>query len=300
MLERLSWRARFVKFALRRTIKKIMSSDLPIEMVRDKLDSPSFFKKLLIKGDVCGITEVFNGVKVEWVGDMKSKKVLLYFHGGGYIFGLPKTYCDLASAIGTAFDACALIPYYRRAPENPFPAAVDDAFACYEGLLAKGIDAKNIIISGDSAGGGLSMALLLKLKDEKRALPCAAILLSPWLDLTCSGKSFVTEADNEDVLTNKLTKRATAYYHRDTPAEHPYVSPLFGDLKGLPPILVQVGTQEILYSDATRFVKKAQAAGVDAKLEAFYALPHVFHLFFGFVPESREAVRKIGQFIKAL
>ena len=225
---------------------------------------------------------------------------ILYFHGGGYIFGSATTHRGLANQIAMTLDARTVIPNYRLAPENVFPAAVDDAFACYEGLLQTGMDSKDIIVAGDSAGGGLTMALLLKLKDKNQPMPAASILLSPWLDLTCSGESLDAHAEDEDMLSSKMIRLAPAHYHGDTPPDHPYVSPLFGVLKGLPPILVQVGSKEALHSDSTRFVEKAKAAGVRVELQEFYKQPHVFQIFFSFVPEARTAIKNMGIFVKKL
>lgn len=300
MSNSLSWQARIVKFALHRTLRKIMRADLPPVILRQKIEQPGFLKRVFIKNQGGSGKKTLNGVNVQWAGDPASKKVLLYFHGGGYVFGSPSTHRGLADRIARTFDARTVIPDYRLAPENPFPAAVDDAFACYQGLLETGMDAEDIVIAGDSAGGGLTAALLLKIKDEKSPMPAGAMLLSPWLDLTCSGETLDTNEDYEDMLSGKMIRMAPAYYHTTTPPDHPYVSPLFGDLQGLPPILVQVGTKELLHSDSTRFVDKAEAAGVSVELQEFHLQPHVFQIFFAFVPEARTAIDRLGAFARGL
>jgi len=241
------------------------------------------------------------GVDVDWLRPKKARedKVLLYLHGGAYVIGSPRTHRQLVSHLARAAGVTAVMPEYRLAPEHQFPAGLDDAVAVYRGLLASGFGPDDIIILGDSAGGGLSAATLLALRHAGVPMPAAAVLLSPFLDVTGSGESATTRADR-DPWFNIADLQVVARYYCPDESEwrNPLVSPVFANVAGLPPMLIQVGDEEILLSDSTRFAEKLKAAGIDVELEIWPHMWHVFQMFLGKMPEAGVAVRKIGSYIQ--
>ena len=229
------------------------------------------------------------------VPDNRTDRGVLYFHGGGYLLGSLNTHAELMGRIARACRAPVLGIEYRLAPEHPHPAAVDDAVASYDRLLESGISADRIVIAGDSAGGGLTLACLLALKQQGKPQPAGAVLLSPWTDLTGSGDSVSTRADVDPMISAKGLKQTAELYHGTTDPADPLVSPLFGDLRGLPPMLIQVGDFEILLDDSTRLAERANAQGVDVDLEIYDDAFHVFQNLPG-LPESADALASIGRF----
>ncbi len=221
-------------------------------------------------------------------------RVLLWFHGGGYVMGSPITHRQLVSHIAAAGNVRAVLPDYRLAPEQPFPAAVEDAVATYRALLARGIPPAQIAVGGDSAGGGLTMAMLVVLRDLGVPLPAIAILISPWLDLTGSGESMVTRADADPWFRPEDMPVIAAHYCAPDALSDPRASPVFADLEGLPPALIQVGDDEILRSDAMRLADGLVAAGGQAELQVWPGMWHVFQIFVRLMPEAREAVAGLG------
>lgn len=231
---------------------------------------------------------------------------VLYLHGGAYIVGSMTSHTALAGQIASATRANAWLVEYRLAPEHPYPAAVEDAVAAYRDLLAQGIAATDILIAGDSAGGGLALATAIALRDAGVAQPAALVLISPWTDLTLSGRSLQTQADIEPMLNVPWIEWAAGLYcgeggdDRITPRTAPGVSPLFADLAGLPPMLVHVGADEILLDDSTFLVERALQAKVDATLRVFDDLWHVFHAQAGLLPDADAALEEIGEFAKRI
>ena len=244
--------------------------------------------------------EEVQGMMAEWLTPPRAAdgKLLLYLHGGGYVFGSCATHRQMASYIALAGGVRALLPEYRLAPEHPFPAAIDDTVGLYRALLAAGYPPTGIVIAGDSAGGGLTVATLLALRDAGDPMPAAACLLSPWLDLTGSGESMSTNARKDPWFKPEYMPVLAQHYCPEDERAHPLVSPVFADLRGLPPLFVQVCSEEILLSDATRIVDNARAAGGEADLEIYSGLWHVFQAFARQVPESRAAVSRIGSYIE--
>ncbi|MDX1500009.1 MAG: alpha/beta hydrolase [Woeseiaceae bacterium] len=224
-----------------------------------------------------------------------ADRVLLYFHGGAYVMGSPTTHRQLVSHIAHAAGIRALLPDYRLAPEQPFPAALEDAVAAYRALLDEGLSPGSIAVGGDSAGGGLTMAMLLELREQGIPLPAFTVLLSPWLDLTGSGESMVTRAGADPWFRPGDMPVIAAFYCEPGKLTDPRVSPLFADLAGLPPALIQVGDDEILLSDATRLAERLSAAGGQAELEVWPGMWHVFQVFLRQVPEARDAVQRLGE-----
>lgn len=237
------------------------------------------------------------GVPSDWVSVKASKpeRVVLYFHGGGYVMGSRNSHRGLAGRIARASQARVLLPDYRLAPEHPFPAAVEDATACWRWLLAKGHNPEHMAIAGDSAGGGLALATLLALQAAGDPMPACAVGLSAWTDLEGTGATAKPGAVDDPMFTPE-DLRSTGRDYAASNIRNPLAAPLHGDLAGLPPLLLQVGTREVLLSDSTRFADKAREAGVDVTLEVEEGLIHVWQMFPD-VPEAAEAVNRIGAFI---
>ncbi len=228
----------------------------------------------------------------------RADRVTLHLHGGGYCMGSPETHRGLASALSRTSRGPVLMPDYRLAPEHKYPAALDDAMETYRWLVEeRDVSPQRIAITGDSAGGGLAASLIVRLRDDELPGPACYAGMSPWTDLAATGGSMQELASVDPWLTAALVKPAGRGYAGTVPLEHPYVSPLYADLHGLPPLLVHIGSDEILLDDARRFVEKAREHGVDASLGRFEGLWHVFHAFPG-LPESRDALREIGAFIR--
>ncbi|AZS37256.1 Monoterpene epsilon-lactone hydrolase [Microbacterium lemovicicum] len=241
------------------------------------------------------------GVPAEWstAPGAAASDVLLFLHGGGYCSGSIVSHRSLATEAGRAAGARTLALQYRLAPEHPFPAALDDALAAWEWLLASGYAPDRIVVGGDSAGGGLALALRQVLRDRGAASPACLWLVSPWTDLTLSGSS-MTEKDAADPLLHRpyLDELAAAYLAGGVGRREPLVSPLFADLRGLPPTLVQVGTDEVLLDDAVRLVRAAGAAGAAATLQTWPGMIHAFPLWNGGLPAGREALAEMGRFVR--
>ena len=237
----------------------------------------------------------------EWLRPPSAEpgRVVLYLHGGGYVIGSPRSHRHLAAAIAGAAGASALLLDYRLAPEHPFPAAVEDATAAYRWLLDQAIAPERIVIAGDSAGGGLTVATLLALREARVPLPAAGVCISPWVDLTCSGASYVTKADADPIVERSGVEEMARAYLGATPPRTPLASPLFADLRGLPPLLIHVGTDEVLLDDAVQLAERAKAAGVDATLEVYDRMIHVWHWFLPMLDEAQTAVEAIGRFVRS-
>ena len=255
-----------------------------------------------IDEDVSIIDVDVNGIPAVWISvpDVEVNNVVLYFHGGGYFEGTINTHKGLAARICRASKSRVLLPAYRLAPENCYPAALEDGVKAYGWLIEKeGLSPENIVIGGDSAGGGLTAATLVKLRDTGIALPAAAFLLSPWTDLDVTGESMRTKKKEDPFIKIDSVFWMAALYCKDEDPRNPYISPLYADLKGLPPLLIQVGSAELLLDDSTRFAEKAKKAGVDVTLEIWEDMIHVFQAFALWAPEGQQGIDKIGEFIKS-
>jgi monoterpene epsilon-lactone hydrolase len=241
------------------------------------------------------------GVNAEWIAapGATADRIILYLHGGGYVLGSINTHRAMISRIARAADARALALDYRLAPEHPFPAAVEDVTAAYRWLLAQGYKPGRIVIAGDSAGGGLTVAALVAIRNAGLPQPAAAVAISPWTDLEGTGESVRTRAAKDVMVTQaNLASSAKDYYGAHDPRD-PLVSPLYADFRGLPPMLIQVGDAEILLDDATRVAARAKAAGVEVELEVWDEMPHVWHVFAKILPEGQQAIDKLGKFVIA-
>ena len=238
------------------------------------------------------------GIPAVWVKPASQTQggLILYFHGGAYFAGSSVTHREFAARIAKATGLRLLLVDYRLAPEDPYPAAVEDAFMAYGWLQTLGFDPAKIIIAGDSAGGGLTLATLIALRDAGETLPAGAVCFSPWTDLTVSGSSIEHNAEIELMCKPDFLKHSAQWYARDHDLKSPLISPLFADLSGLPPLMIHVGTEETLLNDSTRLAARAQAAGVDTTLEVWPGMFHIFPIV-GYLPESHKALKMVGEFI---
>ena len=293
----MSLRAKIVGAVIRRSMKKRLASFNDAEEVRGLTNTPSSAPP-----DDIGVQAVdAAGVTAEWIEsrDAKPHKVILYLHGGGYVFGGLDSHREIAWRLAKQTGQRVLLLDYRLAPEHQFPAPVDDAYAAYCWLLGEGYSAENLIVAGDSAGGGLAIALALKLKDEGVQLSSALILMSPWADLTLSGATIDANDASDVMLSRGALQRFADIYLGDQDAAHPYASPLFGDLSGLPRTYVIVGDGEVLRSDSDRLAKGIEAAGGEISLKVWPGMMHVFPVAARLIPEGRQAIQDIGHFIES-
>jgi acetyl esterase/lipase len=245
------------------------------------------------------VKELAGGVPAEWLIPpcTDTGRVVLYLHGGSYVAGSINSHRPLASNIALACKSRVLIIDYRLAPEHPYPAAVEDAMTVYKWLINGHVDPSKLAVIGDSAGGGLTLALLISLRDANVPLPAAGVCLSPWTDLAFTGETWKSKAKNDLVIYASKEREFARLYHREMEPRSPLVSPLYADLKGLSPLLVQVGTDEVLLADSRGVVERAHQAGVDAVLDEWDRMQHVWHFAAGFIPEGRNAIVRIGEFI---
>lgn len=239
-----------------------------------------------------------DGVYTEWVSHKKcdAKGLILHFHGGGYVSGSCTTHRKLAVKLALATNQVVVLVDYRLAPENPYPAGINDCIKVYKWIIKNYTNEKNIALSGDSAGGELVMSTLLSLKQQSVVLPKAGVLMSPWTDLTLSGQSYITRGDIEAQLTKENLQEAADGYLNGVDAKDPIASSIFADLSSMPPLLIQVGDEEILLSDSETLAARAIEQGVDAKIEIWDQMWHVWH---GYpVTEADEAIKNIAEFLK--
>jgi len=229
---------------------------------------------------------------------VQCDRQILYLHGGGYSMGSPKSHIAMAARLGKRAGATVTVIDYRLAPEHPYPAAIDDCVAAYRDLAGR-TDPSLITIAGDSAGGGATLATLCALRDAGDTLPGCAYVLSPWTDLTASGESVRSKADVDPMIDPALINSAAAMYGGELPLDHAGVSPLFADLAGLPPMLIQTGVDEVLLSDSTRLAERAKNAGVHAELDLADGMWHVYQAFAGYMPEANEALIHAARFIRS-
>ena len=229
----------------------------------------------------------------------RADRHLLYLHGGGYRLGSPAMYRHFTWRLAAAARARLLIVALRLAPEHPFPAALEDASAAYRWLLENGAEPSRLAVIGDSSGGGLALALLLKLRDEKLPPPAACVAMSPWTDLALTGASLTRNAEADPMLNADDLPAYAADYLAGADPRDPYASPLYGDPTGLPPTLIQVGGDEILRDDAVRMADKMRAAKCQVTLEVWPRMPHVWQLMVPFLPEARAALDRIGAFAES-
>jgi len=258
-------------------------------------------RQVPVAGDVHNRRVTVGGVDAleVTVGATDPMKFVLYFHGGVYVIGSAEATVPLVSEIARRSGSKVITVDYGLGPENPYPAAVRDARGAYEGLLEQGLDPGDIALAGESAGAGLVMATLLALRDAGAPLPSSAFLMSPYADLTLSGESIVTKQALDPLLTEQALRQRVTDYVAGADASDPYISPVFGDLSGLPPMLIQVGSHEILLSDATRLAARAAMADVAVTLEVVPGVPHVFQAYAAMLDEGSAALDRAAAFLAA-
>lgn len=250
--------------------------------------------------DITISEETLGGVFCEWVRDPNAldDHILIHIHGGGGRLGTPFVYRGFAANLTKATECKVVVPDYRLVPENKFPCAIEDCVAVFEALIAKGIAPDRIMVSGDSAGGGILMGMLLMLKERNLPQPKACIAMSPMTDSTCSGESYETQKENDPWLTPEVMYVVWKQYAPDLDPKNPLISPALADLCDLPPLLIQVGGHEILLSDSQMLAQKAEADKVDVTLTVYDEMWHVFQFFGTAFPEGEAAYKEISRFVK--
>lgn len=292
-----SLQSRFVQIMIRLRMKKRMIDDQEkvVRYARKHFGSERLKQFLTPKGVRLEAVEEAN-IKGEWVWweQPPADHAILYLHGGGYIACSPATHrnCTAELARQTGLRVFALD--YRLAPEHKFPAQIDDAVSAYHWLRAQGIASHNIVIGGDSAGGGLTMATLIALRDAGESLPAFGFCFSPWVDMTASGASYQTNHRRDPMFYGDSTKSLAPLYLGATAPNHPLASPIFADLTGLPPLSVYVGSTEVLLDDARQLVARAQAHGVTAELHIADRQPHVWPIMVGLMPEATQTIKEVA------
>ncbi|MGE5134677.1 MAG: alpha/beta hydrolase [Gemmatimonadota bacterium] len=283
-----------------RAMREAAAGQPPPTLAQTRADFDARSELYPLPDDVTVTAVDAGGVPAHWLAapGAAGGRVLMYLHGGGYQIGSLRSHADLAARLGRASGARVLFPEYRLAPEHPFPAAAADALAAWRWLrTAQGFPAQAVAVAGDSAGGGLAVAMMAALAGSGDDVPAAAVLMSPWTDLSCSGAS-IRERDGEDPLFSPdMLRQLAAVYLAGADPRTPLASPLFGRLAGLPPLLIQAGTAELLLSDSEELAKAAAAAGVDVTLELGEGLPHVYPGMAG-TPEAAAATGQAGAFLR--
>ncbi len=245
--------------------------------------------------------EMLNGVSGQTLSprDSAPGARILYLHGGGYVIGSSRSHRGLAAQLALAAGIATTVIDYRLAPEHPAPAAVEDAVAAYEALAAAGARPERMVVAGDSAGGGLALAMTLALKSQGRPLPAGIFCMSPWADLSQTGQSYDTAASVDPMLTKEILDAFAAHYRAGLAPDNPIVSPVHGDFAGFPPLLIHAGTHEILLSDAHAVAARAALADVETTLVSAAQMIHVFHAFFPMLTPARAAIAQAGRWIQA-
>jgi acetyl esterase/lipase len=273
-------------------------SGRPIEQRRREWEAEARLQVLprearFVRADVDGIPAEWMEMPRVW-----QDRVVLLLHGGGYNAGSPRTHRRLAADLSRAAHTRVLVPDYRLAPENPYPAGVRDALVSFGWLVRQGFAEDRIIVAGDSAGGGLALSMLLALRAAGGTMPRAAVLLAPWTDLTCSSPSYSKLRKYDPIITREGLLEAGRWYAGARDPADPMLSPLFADLQGLPPLLIHAGEDEVMVDDSRRFAERARKAGVDVTSTIWPGMWHVFHGAGREIPEARQAIDAIGAFVR--
>lgn len=296
----MSLRAEFVRLGLRWFLKRGAGPRSSVEAVRRQLAAFARFVPAPPQGTLVEPVDL-DGVKGVSVATRETAghRHILYLHGGGHVSGSPVLYRDFTWRIAAASRARVTILDHRLAPEHPFPAALDDAVTAYRRLLTNGADPRQMAIMGESSGGGLVLSTLLRLRDEGSPLPAAAVALSPWTDLALTGQSLHRNAKADPMIRSDEAPRLASYYLAGADPRAPYISPLYGDLTGLPPALIQVGSDEVLLDDSVRMAQRLRDAGCEVELEIWPRMPHAWQVWARVLPEARQAIARIGEFVQS-
>lgn len=291
-----SVQAKLVNRYLRNTMKKLPLAEMEPTKIREVFEKrvipflPKSVERESVSGEVSG----------EWQRPQNAKngRTILFCHGGGYVFGSPRTHRSMSYPLAVAGAADVFSLDYRLAPENPCPAQIEDALLAYDMLIEQGRDPKSIWIAGDSAGGGLTLSTMLALRDRGGPQPAGGITYSPWTDMTCSGASMSENIGSDVMFQISSIHGGAERYIGELPADDPRASPLFADLEGMAPVLVFASNSEVLRDDGIRFAERAREAGVDAELIVEEGLAHVWPLFNPLIPEAKKAVNQSAAFIE--
>ncbi|WP_454667114.1 alpha/beta hydrolase [Acinetobacter calcoaceticus] len=284
-------------WTIRTTLRPALSPKTPLKLQRFCSDAAS----AIVRGPRGYKTQKQNIAQVPTLHILpKSTKNglgILYLHGGGYVVGSSKSHSKLAAQIGHSAQAQVWLPEYRLAPEHASPAAIEDVIAVYKALLAQGQDPKKLVIAGDSAGGGLSLSAAIAIRDAGLPLPAALVLLSPWVDLSLSGETMKTHAAQDAMLSEEWLSWCAKNYCGQKPTTDPSCSPLYADLTDLPPVLIHVGTEEVLLDDAKRLAEQTEKYSIPMSFKVYDQVGHVFQFHAGILKESDDSIEHIGQFI---
>jgi monoterpene epsilon-lactone hydrolase len=272
--------------------------DLSVEVQRAKMTK--YAKAIKLPADVTCEPAKNCPVPAEWITTpmIEQEQVILYLHGGAYYLPYDNPHRDMTARLGRGAQMRTLVIDYRLAPEDPYPAALEDVTVAYQWLLEQGYSPTNIAIAGDSCGGGLALAALLRLRDKGFPFPAAVVCISPWTDLTGNGEFMKSKAKVDFINIPEHMKTNAKRYAGNHDLKDPCISPLYADLTGFPPLLIQAGTRDILLDNSTRLAEQARSAGVDVTLDIWDEMFHVFQLGAGFVPEARKAVENISAFLQ--
>lgn len=289
-----SWQAYLLTEFLKFQVKRKLRGDVDVLKARATLGTSA----PKVPAGMTASPGVVGGIAGEWMRPAAgSGPTLLYLHGGGYFACSPVSHRPITTAFASR-GMTVFSPDYRLAPEHPFPAAIDDAVAAYRGLVAMGIDPAQLVVAGDSAGGGLALAMLLSLRDAGEVLPAAVMLMSPWTDLAATGASVQRNIRREAMFPAEAMARAAEPYLGGTDPRNPLASPLYASLHGLPPMLIHVGSYEVLLDDSTRLAERTRAAGGSVRLRSWPVVPHVWQMF-PFLPETRQSLDEAADFLRA-
>ncbi|MEI2467001.1 alpha/beta hydrolase [Niallia taxi] len=270
---------------------------IPVAELRSQAEKA--YGTLPVADDVVTEKVDINGMEGEWqiVPESQDNRVLLYLHGGGFLFGSIATHRGETSELGRAAKARTLAINYRLSPEHQFPAPIEDAMKAYTWLLDQGYTGKNIIIAGESAGGSMTAGLLMSIRDNHLTLPAAGLMISPWIDLGQTGETYITKEGIDPMNSTAGVKYLADTYLNGISPEVPLASPIYGDLRGLPPIYVMVGEVEVMLSEALTFVTNAALAGIDIRFRSFPGMVHNWPAFHSFLEEGKEAIVSAGAFM---
>jgi epsilon-lactone hydrolase len=270
------------------------------EIAQMRLDADARGKAIGLNADVTVQPVTVNGVQAEWTStpDANPDNAILYLHGGGYVVGSLDSHRHLAAEAGRQAGARTLALHYRLAPEHRFPAAVDDTVAAYRHLLDSGIKPNRICIAGDSAGGGLVVGAMLAIKAAGLPMPGCGWCISPWVDMEASGQSFADRAEADPTVQKATIEFMAQQYIGDGDARHPHAAPIHGDLRGLPPLLIQVGSHETLLDDSIALARKCAVADVPVALQIWPEMIHIWHIYFPMLEAGRRALASGGDFVR--
>lgn len=300
-----SWQSRLVNLMVRARMRPHAHKPIDPQFVRDNMGRPKSARELMLRATGAVARHVDAGPDHpagDWVtarGATDTSPVLLYLHGGGFIGCSPETHRPLVGSLCARLQSRAFVPEYRLAPEFPYPAALDDAVQSYRHLVnTLGIDPRRIILGGDSAGGGLALSAAMRIRDEGLPQPSAIIAYSPWTDLAASGSSLDENSECCAMFAGITIRRAAPFYLGNTPPHDPGASPLYGDFRGLAPLLIHASVDEVLRDDSVRVAERALAAGVTVQIRLWRRVPHVWQFFPAILPEAAESLQLTVKFVQ--